>query len=241
MKQNSKILVLDDEPLIRLMLCSQLERLGLIVSEAGNCREALNLLSDTEFDGAVFDYRLPDGDGLNVVRRMRDSGNSLPVVMLSGESVEIAKEAEEICGICAVLPKPPNVDDIKNALFAESTAVISTLPIRIGRYIYKKMDATSNSVFEEIQCEQWLALDFSELRCEDVSPSTMDHLRKTRCRTAIVGADFALREAMMFSGAEIEFVANTNELAALSRRPSSPSERAALLAGCSSVTASGTL
>ena len=55
------ILVLDDEPLIRLMVCSKLEQAGARVSEARDCAEALELVRNTDFDAAIFDYRLPDG------------------------------------------------------------------------------------------------------------------------------------------------------------------------------------
>lgn len=227
MAMQMNILVMDDEPLVRLMVCSRLEQAGAIVSEAGSCSEALDLALKTRFDVAVFDYRLPDGDGLTVVRRMRDAGIECPVVMLSGESTDIEKQAAEIEGICAVLPKPPDPDAILQAAEAAvgSRMVSKTAPSQVGRYqLYTLHDL--NEPLSSAQAEaEWLAVDCSALDEGEPGMKLLAGLRKPRRGVAVVGAGIALRRYFEAQGLLVDYVADLDELAALSRHPSSPSER----------------
>lgn len=229
MEMKSKVLVMDDEPLARLMVCSALESCGVLVSEAGSCAEALVLARNTEFDAAVFDYRLPDGDGLDLLRILRKEGVGFPVIMLSGESSDIEAEALEVDGICAILSKPANMDAVIDALECATGHVSSAVPIQVGRYAFWQVDNVLGEGLEQWDSCEWLAIDFSKLDDTALSPALVDCIQRPRKGVAILGAGEGVRKSLSLLGIGIEFVSSREELAALSRHPSSPAERSALL------------
>ncbi len=228
---DARILVMDDEPLVRLMVCSRLEELGAWVCEAGSCAEAIELARNTAFDAAIFDYRLPDGNGLDVVHLLRKEGIEFQVVMLSGESSDIDPDTVSDCGVVAVLPKPPDVDAMVDAVVRAAGGKTCAESEHVGRYEYWKLESSNPSFFKESREEtDWLALDVSALGAGvEPSPAVLEWLQKPRCGLAIIGADSPLRGRLDARGIKAEFVADKEELAALSRRPSSLAERDFLL------------
>ncbi len=226
MEIHGKVLVLDDEPLVRLMARTQMERLGALVSEASTCVEAFELACNTEFESGVFDYRLPDGNGLDLVRRLRKAGIGFPVVILSGEALEVDAEAEEGLGIRAVLPKPFDAERVAAALSEASALESVPTALRTGRYLMLPPDLA------EPMLDDWLAIDLSGVPAVgNLSAAVVESLRSARRGAAVVGAAEAVRAELSGLGLDLEFLNDTHELEALSRRPTSPSERNALLGG----------
>jgi DNA-binding response OmpR family regulator len=76
------ILVVDDEPAIVQVLAERLEREGFQVHTAGNGEAALAALHDPP-DLILLDLMLPDVDGFELLRRMRQGGCDLPVIILT--------------------------------------------------------------------------------------------------------------------------------------------------------------
>jgi len=87
-----RVLVVDDERLVRWALCQRLRADGFEVTEASTVAEALEQARTV--DAAILDYRLPDGDGISVLRRLHEVDPDLPVVMLTAnKDVEIIVDA----------------------------------------------------------------------------------------------------------------------------------------------------
>jgi DNA-binding response OmpR family regulator len=80
---SSNILVVDDEPIVREVVCRYLEREAFTTLEAGDGDEALRLLGAEEIDLVVLDVMLPGPDGLELCRWIR-ARSDLPVIMLTG-------------------------------------------------------------------------------------------------------------------------------------------------------------
>jgi len=78
-----KILVVDDEKNIRESLKILLEQEGFRISCAENGFSAQRLLQDEEFDAGVFDLKMPGMTGLELLAWLRETGRSLPVIMIS--------------------------------------------------------------------------------------------------------------------------------------------------------------
>jgi DNA-binding NtrC family response regulator len=107
----STILVVDDEPLIRWSLTSRLQDEGYRVLEAETAGEALKRFRD-RVDLVLLDYKLPDGDGLDVLRQIKSVDPEILVILLSGySSVETAVEAMKQ-GAYHYVNKPFNLDEI---------------------------------------------------------------------------------------------------------------------------------
>jgi len=88
------ILVVDDEPLVRRSLSEFLTLEGFTVSSACNGREALNTLKDYLADIVITDIKMPELDGLHLLREIRGNFPSTSVIMITGYgSIENAVEA----------------------------------------------------------------------------------------------------------------------------------------------------
>ncbi len=87
------ILVVDDEQLIRWTLKQQLNAHGFDVVEAGSGAEALAAFGET-VDLVLLDFRLPDTDGLTVLRQLKELQPTVPVILLTAfASIQTAVEA----------------------------------------------------------------------------------------------------------------------------------------------------
>ena len=83
-----RILVVDDEPHIREVICFALERAGLSTTTARNGQEALMAFRRGGVDLVVLDIGMPEMDGLEVCRQIRKSSD-LPILFLSARDDEI--------------------------------------------------------------------------------------------------------------------------------------------------------
>ncbi len=112
MSSSSKVFIIDDDPVV-------LDSLQLLLNSAGFEVEpfssAMQLLEDGDLERAgclVVDVRLPAMSGLELVRRLRLEGRSIPAVMITGHFEALADAQAEADGILAVLHKPFTADDL---------------------------------------------------------------------------------------------------------------------------------
>lgn len=105
------VLVVDDEQLIRWSLAERLKADGLHIVEAGTAHEALERFGP-DVDLVLLDYRLPDGDGLRVLKKMKAAQPDVPIILLTAfSSIETAVEAMKQ-GAYHYANKPFNLDEI---------------------------------------------------------------------------------------------------------------------------------
>jgi two-component system OmpR family response regulator len=82
----ARVLVVDDEPSIVDAVATVLGYEGFAVTEASSGRKALGLIQDERFDLVILDVMLPDLDGFEVTRRMRQDGIDTPVLFLTAKA-----------------------------------------------------------------------------------------------------------------------------------------------------------
>lgn len=109
----SRVLVVDDEPDIRELIDLTLSRMGLAADCAGSVAEAKSCLADTGYQLCLTDMRLPDGDGLQLVRHIAEHHGETPVAVItafgSAENAVAALKA----GAFDYLAKPVGLDQLR--------------------------------------------------------------------------------------------------------------------------------
>src|SRR3954462_741305 len=108
-----RILIVDDDRALRDALRRALVLGGYETVPVGSGEEALAEVARTEPDAVVLDIGLPDIDGLEVCRRLRDSGNRVPILMLTARDA-IADRIDGLdAGADDYLVKPFDVGELK--------------------------------------------------------------------------------------------------------------------------------
>lgn len=112
-KVNPRVLVVDDEADILELLELALNRMGLDVARASNVKQARQLLDAETFDLCLTDMRIPDGDGLEVLRHIGERGLDVPVAVITAHgNLENAVAALK-AGAFDYLSKPVALDQLR--------------------------------------------------------------------------------------------------------------------------------
>jgi DNA-binding response OmpR family regulator len=116
MSDDRRILIVDDEPNVRLVFRTALESSDHALATAESGSEALDTLGRERFDLVLLDLRMPATDGMEVLRRLRDAGNDVPVVIITAHgSVPDAVAAMKL-GAIDFLTKPIAPDDLRRVV-----------------------------------------------------------------------------------------------------------------------------
>jgi CheY-like chemotaxis protein len=106
------ILIADDEELVRTSLRRMLEQSGYTVEEAQDGEAALSALAQREPDVLVLDVAMPGLDGVDVVKRLRARGSTLPIVLCSGTLEFAADRGLPAAMVQSMLAKPFSTDEL---------------------------------------------------------------------------------------------------------------------------------
>ncbi len=101
-----RLLYAEDEKSLSDAVVAILEHSNYSVDAVYNGRDAYDYLMDGNYDGAILDIMMPEMDGLTVLKKIREEGLSLPVLLLSAKG-EVDDRVEGLdCGADDYLPKP---------------------------------------------------------------------------------------------------------------------------------------
>jgi two-component system, response regulator RegA len=106
------LLVVDDDEPFRTSLAKAIQRRGLAVRSAGSVAEAVAAANEEAPDYAVVDLRLGDGNGLDMVRILREIAPTTRIVLLTGYGNIAAAVSAIKAGAMDFLPKPVDVDKL---------------------------------------------------------------------------------------------------------------------------------
>jgi two-component system response regulator PilR (NtrC family) len=109
----SRVLVIDDEADIRELIDLTLSRMGLAADCAGSVAEAMNYLKGNSYQLCLTDMRLPDGDGLEIVRYLNESGSDVPVAVITAYGNAENAVAALKAGAFDYLAKPVSLEQLR--------------------------------------------------------------------------------------------------------------------------------
>lgn len=114
--ERTRVIVADDESLIRMDLREMLTNLGyLVVGEAGDGRSAVNLARELRPDIVIMDVKMPDMDGIEAARILTEE-RIAPVLLLSAYSQQELVQRARQAGVAGYLVKPFRESDLTPAI-----------------------------------------------------------------------------------------------------------------------------
>lgn len=127
-----RILVVEDEPLVRDLVALNLGHAGYEVRTAATYGEGFAALTAGGFDLAIVDVMLPGGDGMSLTQKAREAGVRVPILMLTARSETTAKVRGLDVGADDYVTKPFDVPEllarVRALLRRTGTAPVSSQP-----------------------------------------------------------------------------------------------------------------
>lgn len=113
MSKKTRILAVDDEPIIGELLVCGLDAPHRTVMVAGNGSDALAMTAKQEFDLVITDHRMPQFGGLDFVRKLRRRRFGGKIIVLSGHLSPDSTRTYEQLGIDKVISKPCDMTELR--------------------------------------------------------------------------------------------------------------------------------
>lgn len=117
--KKSVVLVVEDNEINRMIAYELLEQNGLEVLEAGDGREAVNMVKNHDVDLILMDVQMPVMDGMEATAKIREFGkdrDKLPIIAMTGQTDQESRENGERVGMNDYLTKPIDPDALVEAL-----------------------------------------------------------------------------------------------------------------------------
>ena len=116
MTNRIKVLVVDDKKVIGDFFDFTLGYFGHDITVVHDPREAAKAAQQKEFDIAFLDIMMPEKNGVDVLREIKNAVPGLPVVMMSGYSLQEMKDAAMQLGAAGCIKKPFELDDVRQIM-----------------------------------------------------------------------------------------------------------------------------
>ena len=126
--RQQRLLVVDDDSRLRDLLVRYLGEQGLEVKAVGDAPQMDKLRTREHFDLIVLDLMLPGEDGLTICRRLRGTGDTTPIIMLTAKGEEVDRIVGLEMGADDYLPKPFNPRELLARIHAVLRRQSSTPP-----------------------------------------------------------------------------------------------------------------
>jgi len=111
-----KVLVIDDKKIIGNLFEFTLGYKGHFIKWMDNTNAALDLIRHETFDIAFLDIVMPGRDGITILEEIKSIAPTLPVVMMSGYSVEEKRDRSKELGAVSCLKKPFEFEDVRKII-----------------------------------------------------------------------------------------------------------------------------
>src|SRR5205809_1632987 len=112
----STILLVDDDEVLSQVLRRVLTRQGYNVVNANNVAQAEQLAKEHRPQLGLLDLCLPDGDGVDLARRLSAKTDKLPLILLTAYPLRLRDEPELASKFNRVLTKPVNLQELRDAI-----------------------------------------------------------------------------------------------------------------------------
>lgn len=123
MNKITKVMIVDDEPVVGERLKASLERAGFVVDTFSSGREAIAGLKESQYDILVTDLKMSGPDGLEILRLARQLHPDIKPVVITGFATNETAEEVMQSGAVRFIAKPFKMSQLKSVLFELSGRV----------------------------------------------------------------------------------------------------------------------
>lgn len=116
MMNTKKILIVDDQVGIRMLLEEVLRSEGVKVTSAETGKQALEMIQKEKPDLMLLDYKLPMMSGAELLEELDKKSLAIPAIMMSGLSPDEVKRNIHSDSVKAVLAKPFDIDEVRELI-----------------------------------------------------------------------------------------------------------------------------
>lgn len=128
METSPILLLVDDDPRWRALLARYLETNGFVVKQAQDGTTMTKILDREHVDGILLDMMMPGESGLDLCRKLRAQGDTVPILMLTAKGDEVDRIVGLEVGADDYIPKPANPREILARIRAVMRRAMPTVP-----------------------------------------------------------------------------------------------------------------
>ena len=133
--QHARVLIVDDNPLVRDLHAVVLRMIGYDVATAEDGVDALEQLADEPFDLLLTDRQMPMIDGTGIILALRSAGSRMPVVMVSGSLAYSPLPPAIAREVFAAFAKPASITEIVSAV----AQALRAAPVQADREYFSEI------------------------------------------------------------------------------------------------------
>jgi DNA-binding response OmpR family regulator len=159
MMSEANIVVVDDEPGLRSMIEDYLSMQGYAMQSAENGAALDKLLATKSPDLILLDVNLPGEDGFSILKRLRNAGERMGIIMLTGNADEGSKVTGLIAGADDYLPKPFEVRE----LLARVRSVLRRMPAPVEKPAEVRPKLTLGGFVLDVEGRRFFDADGGEI------------------------------------------------------------------------------
>ena len=122
MSNRTRVLILDDEPIVGERLKASLERADFIVDAFSSSKDALDMLREEKYDILVTDLKMSSPDGMEVLKSAQQIRPGIKSVVITGFATKATAEEAKKSGAIHFVAKPFKISDLKDLLITLATS-----------------------------------------------------------------------------------------------------------------------
>jgi len=165
-RKRIRVLIAEDDYLVAEMIKGLVREAGYdIVGEASNGKEAVEKVCSLQPDVVLMDIRMPDLDGIEATRRIREKCPTPVIILTAYETPELVEKAAE-AGVVAYLIKPPDLRELDRSIGIAIARFRDLMELdRLNKELAKRneeLDAFAHTVAHDLQNPLALIIGFAE-------------------------------------------------------------------------------
>ena len=109
-----RVLIVDDEDILRMLIADTLEFEGYSIDEAENGQEGFEKIKANSYDLIILDYMMPEMTGMEVLEKMKPLNLTVPIIMLTAKAQQADRDLAYENGAHYFMPKPFSPSELLN-------------------------------------------------------------------------------------------------------------------------------